>query len=104
MEAIRVDYARVIRRNHMFEDDYTGMVMSTLMYTMRERTFMGKLENLGVLGNTGMIIDLYSPHGHSWTSCTPMGFQSMSHITLALIEMQDPKMNSNGCPRNHFAL
>lgn len=104
MEAIMVNYARVIRRNHMLENDYTGMVTTTFMYAMRERTFMDELENLGVLGNSGIIIDLYSPHGHPWTSCTPMGFRSMSNMTLALIKMQDPKMNSNGHPRHHFVL
>jgi hypothetical protein len=104
MEAIRVNYARVIKRNHMFEDDYPGMVRSTLMYTMCERTFMDKLVNLGVLGKIGMIIEFYSPHGHPWTSCTLMGFWSMSNMTLALIGLQDPKMNSYGCPRYHFTL
>lgn len=37
MEAIRVGYARVIQRNWMLEDDYTGMVTSTLMYAMHKK-------------------------------------------------------------------
>lgn len=38
-----VEYARVIRRNRMLEEDYMGMVTTTLMYSMRERMLMNKL-------------------------------------------------------------
>ena len=46
LEAIWVDYGRVIRRNRMLEDDYMSMVTSTLMYAMCERVLMDELNKL----------------------------------------------------------
>ena len=46
LEIVRIDYARAIRRNQMLEDDYMGMVTSTLLYTMHERELMDELEKL----------------------------------------------------------
>ena len=45
METIKVNYAKVIRKNQMLKDDYTSMVTFTLMYAIRERVLMDKASN-----------------------------------------------------------
>ena len=53
LEAMRVDYDRVIRRNRLLEDDYMGMVTATIMYATRERALMDELTH-------------YRDHGEQW--------------------------------------
>lgn len=54
--------------------------------------------------NNVMIVDLYLPHRCMWTSCIPMSFWLVVNMTLTLIGMHDPKMNSSGPLWYHLAL
>lgn len=53
LEPMRADYRRVIRRNRLLEDDYTGMVTATIMYAMRERALVDELTQ-------------FRDHGEQW--------------------------------------
>ena len=90
LEVLRAIYARVIRRNRMLEDDYTCMIIATLMYVMHKKALIDKLEKLRRpykqwLDN----LYIYSLHGLLWTSCTLINFWTMNNMTSVLIECKN---------------
>lgn len=87
LEAIRDDYAKVIRRNRMLEDNYMGMIATTITYTMRKRALMDKLEKLKSLykqwPNCGLL----------FTSWLPVNFMIMYPNGLPINEQHEPSIN-----------
>lgn len=46
LEAIKVDYTMIIKKNWILKDEYTGMMTTTYMYTMCKMALMDEFEKL----------------------------------------------------------
>src|SRR5665213_3516984 len=94
LEAMRVDYDRVVRRNWMLEDGYMGMVTATIMYATRERALMDELTH-------------YRDNGEQWpdrrllfTSWPPLDF--MYPESLPVDEDNYPSIAWTKRPEDEF--
>jgi len=94
LEAMRVDYDRVVRRNRMLEDGYMGMVTATIMYATRERALMDELTH-------------YRDNGEQWpdrrllfTSWPPLDF--MYPESLPVDEANYPSIAWTKRPEDEF--
>ena len=94
MDAMQVDYNMVLNKNRMLEDDYMGMVTTTLMYATRERALVDELTRLKDQG------EQWPARRLMFTSWLPLDF--MYPDNLPSDDANFPSIDLNTRPEDEF--